>query len=187
MLKKHRPTQPINGVVLAVSLADLMASDSGELDAHAAEIRNRLREIHECLKIEFPVYMLFTKADLVAGFMEFFDGSDEARRQKVWGATFQTAERGRNMVGSVPAEFDALAQRLAEETTDRLHEEPDPLARIAVFSFAAQFGALKGKVTAFLTSVFDPQAAHWRPQAFAGSTSRQARRKERRSTSCWAR
>ena len=158
MLKKHRPRQPINGVILAVSLADLMASDSAELDAHAAEIRGRLREIHESLKIDFPVYMVFTKADLIAGFMEFFDRSDEMRRRKVWGATVQTAERGRNMVGGIPAEFDALAQRLAEETTDRLHEATDPLARIAIFSFAAQFGALKGKVTHFLDSVFDPAA-----------------------------
>jgi type VI secretion system protein ImpL len=159
ILKKYRPRQPINGVILAASLADLMASESTTLDAHAAEIRNRLREIHENLKIEFPVYMLFTKADLVSGFMEYFGGFDEQRRRKVWGATFQTSERGRNTVAGTPPEFDALIEYLSKETTDRLQEETDPTARIAVFGFAAQFGALRQRITGFLNSVFDPASS----------------------------
>ncbi len=35
-----------------------------------------------------PVYVLFTKADLIAGFTEFFDDLDRERRDQVWGATF---------------------------------------------------------------------------------------------------
>ena len=72
LLKKHRTRQPINGVILAISLADLMAHAGQEPDAHVIEIRSRLQEIHEVLKIQFPVYVLFTKADLVSGFMEYF-------------------------------------------------------------------------------------------------------------------
>ena len=34
-------------------------------------IRARLLELHDRLKVDFPVYALFTKADLVAGFMEY--------------------------------------------------------------------------------------------------------------------
>ncbi|RUX42373.1 type VI secretion system membrane subunit TssM, partial [Mesorhizobium sp. M7A.F.Ca.US.014.04.1.1] len=114
LLKKHRARQPINGVILAISLADLMSFDDRQLDTHVAEIRNRLREIHETLKVQFPVYLIFTKADLVSGFMDYFGGFDESRRRKVWGATFQTAERDRNMAAGAPAEFDALAKRLAD-------------------------------------------------------------------------
>ena len=156
LLKKHRARQPINGVILAISLADLMASGDQASDAHVVEIRSRLQEIHEVLKIQFPVYVLFTKADLVSGFMQTFGGFDEERRRKVWGATFQTADRGWNMVGQAPAEFDALVKRLTEGMTDRLQEEPDPVARIAIFGFAAQLGALKGRIVHFLNSVFDP-------------------------------
>ncbi|RWE65905.1 type VI secretion system membrane subunit TssM [Mesorhizobium sp.] len=156
LLKRHRTRQPINGVILAISLADLMSLDDRQLDVHVVEIRSRLREIHETLKIQFPVYLLFTKADLVAGFMDYFGGFDEQRRRKVWGATFQTADRSKNMVGEAPAEFDALAKRLAEEIADRLQEEADPVARIAIFGFPAQFGALKGRIASFIASIFDP-------------------------------
>lgn len=154
LLKRHRTRQPINGVILAISLADLMAD--GEQAARVAEIRSRLQEIHAVLKVRFPVYVLFTKADLVSGFMETFGGFDEARRRKVWGATFQTAERGLNMVGEAPAEFDALVKRLSEEMSERLQAETDPVARIAIFGFAAQLGALKGRIVNFLDGVFEP-------------------------------
>ncbi|RWM14553.1 MAG: type VI secretion system membrane subunit TssM [Mesorhizobium sp.] len=155
LLKKHRTRQPINGVILAISLSDLVGFDDRQLDAHVTEIRSRLRELHETLKIQFPVYLLFTKADLVAGFMDYFGDIDETRRRKVWGATFQTADRTRNMAGETPAEFDELAKRLAEEVADRLQEETDPVARIALFGFPAQFGALKSRIMQFVGSLFD--------------------------------
>ncbi|CCV06215.1 conserved membrane hypothetical protein [Mesorhizobium metallidurans STM 2683] len=156
LLKRYRTRQPINGVILAISLADLISLDDQQLDAHIVEIRSRLRETYETLKVQFPVYLLFTKADLVSGFMDYFGGFDEPRRRKVWGATFQTADRGKNMVGEAPAEFEALAKRLAEEIPDRLQEEADPVARISVFGFPAQFGALKGRIATFVASLFDP-------------------------------
>ncbi|TPM22335.1 type VI secretion system membrane subunit TssM [Mesorhizobium sp. B2-3-6] len=156
LLKRYRTRQPINGVILAISLADVMSFDDQQLDAHIVEIRSRLREIHETLKIQFPVYLLFTKADLVSGFTDYFGGFDEARRRKVWGTTFQTAERDRNMAAAAPAELDGLAERLADEMADRLQEEADPVTRISIFGFPAQFGALRGRITSFVAGLFDP-------------------------------
>ncbi|WP_442920991.1 type VI secretion system membrane subunit TssM [Mesorhizobium sp. Cs1299R1N3] len=155
LLKKSRVKQPINGVILAISLADLISLDDQQIEVHVTEIRSRLRELHETLKIQFPVYLLFTKADLVSGFMDYFGEFDEARRRKVWGATFQTVDRTRNMAGEAPAELDGLAKRLAEEVVDRLQEEADPVARIAIFDFPAQFGALRNRTAHFITSLFD--------------------------------
>ncbi|ESY74148.1 type VI secretion protein [Mesorhizobium sp. LNHC221B00] len=160
LLKKNRVRQPINGVILAISLADLIGLDDQHVEAHVTEIRSRLRELHETLKIQFPVYLLFTKADLVSGFMDYFGQFNEARRRKVWGATFQTADRTRNMAGEAPAEFDELAKRLAEEVVDRLQEEADPVARIAIFGFPAQFGALRNRMTHFIASLFDASRSH---------------------------
>ncbi|WP_246687232.1 type VI secretion system membrane subunit TssM [Mesorhizobium sp. B2-5-9] len=155
LLKKNRPRQPLNGVIVAISLADLISLDDQHIDAHVTEIRSRLRELHETLKIQFPVYLLFTKADLLSGFMDYFGGFDDVRRRQVWGATFQTADRTRNMASEAVVEFDALAQRLAEELVERLQEEADPVARIAIFDFPAQFGALRNRTAHFIGSLFD--------------------------------
>jgi type VI secretion system protein ImpL len=156
LLKQYRGSQPINGVILAFSLEDLMTRNAQELGVHVISIRNRLQEIHERLQTDFPVYVLFTKADLVAGFAEYFGEFDEGRRRKVWGVTFPPGTTGNNVAGQTKAELGALADRLAEEATDRLHEEQDPTARIAIFAFPAQFGLLRDRISDFLGDVFGP-------------------------------
>src|SRR5882762_10336663 len=138
LLKKNRPRQPVNGVLVAISLEDLLTMSRQDLAAHAEAIRARLLELHDRLKVDFPVYALFTKADLVAGFMEFFGNLGENGRKQVWGATFQTNDKTRNLVGEVPFEFDALIERLNVDLTDRLQEEPVPSTRVALFGFPAQ-------------------------------------------------
>jgi len=155
LLKKYRGIQPINGAIVAVSVADLLTLGQNELDAQAKEIRNRLDELHERLKIDFPVYVLFTKADLVSGFMEFFGDCSEAERQEVWGTTFQLADRTRNPAGDATAELEQLIRRLSESLPDRLQEETDPAARIAAFGFPAQMSCLKAHCATFLGAVFD--------------------------------
>jgi type VI secretion system protein ImpL len=68
-------------VIVAISLEDLMTLSSADLSAHTTAIRARLLELHERLKVDFPVYALFTKGDLVAGFMEYFAYLNEQNRR----------------------------------------------------------------------------------------------------------
>lgn len=156
LLKTYRGKRPVDGVILALSVEDLMTLGGDGLTAHIIEIRNRLQEIRERLEIRPPVYVLFTKADLIAGFVEFFGSFDENRRRKVWGYTLPAAESGRNCISRLSAGYDGLTARLADEATDRLHEERDPLARIAIFGFPSQFGMLKERILDFLGRLFEP-------------------------------
>jgi type VI secretion system protein ImpL len=156
LLKKNRPRQPINGVIVAIALDDIMIEAAATIDAHAAAVRARLLELHKQLKVDFPVYVLFTKADLVAGFREFFGSFNEHLRAQVWGATFQTSDKKLNLVGEVPAEFDALIARLNDLTTDRLQDEPVPSTRASLFGFPAQVAALKKPIFNFLNQIFEP-------------------------------
>ncbi len=173
LLKKYRASQPINGVIVAVSLSDLMTTKDG-LAGQVTDLRSRLREMHETLKITFPVYILFTKADLIAGFMEYFGNFDEMRRRIVWGATFQTTDLQANLVGDAPAEFEELARRLSEDLPDRLQEEPDPVVRISIFGFPAQFASLRQRCTDLLSRIFPPEkGAGFLPRGFYFSSGTQ--------------
>ncbi len=156
ILRRARPRQPVNGVMVSISLEDLMTLPDSELKLHTDAIRTRLIELYKTLKIDFPVYVIFTKADTIAGFMEFFGSYPESRRNLVWGATFQTREKTKNMVAESPAEFDLLVERLNEEMADRLQEEPDPRARLMLYGFPTQVAALKDRITGFLNAVFEP-------------------------------
>jgi len=156
LLKRSRPRQPINGVIVAISLEDLLITDAAELTKHADAIRSRLIELHEKLKVDFPVYALFTKADLIVGFMEYFNDLGEGSRRQVWGATFQTADKTRNMIASVPGEFNALVDRLNQGLPEKLEKEKDPASRVLAFGFPAQMAALREPISNFLDQVFDP-------------------------------
>jgi type VI secretion system protein ImpL len=162
LLKRNRPNQPINGVMLAISIEDVLTASPADLTAHSDAIRARLTELHDTLKIDFPVYALFTKMDLVAGFMEFFQHLNEAGRRPVWGHTFQTDDKTLNMVSEVPDEFDALLERLNAEMPDRMQEEATPNARVMLFGFPTQMAAVKEPVTEFLNRIFEPTRYHSR-------------------------
>ena len=156
LLKRNRPKQPINGVILAFSVSDLMNAGADKIQAHADTVRARLAEIHETLKVDFPVYVMFTKTDLISGFREYFSSFSSSRRKKVWGATFQTESRKEQTFDRVGPEFDALVARLSDEVMDRLSEEPDGVNRIAIFGLPGQMAMLKDEVESFLRQVFEP-------------------------------
>ena len=156
LLKKTRPNQPINGVILSFSVEDMLTENPEMLARHAETVRARLAELHERLKIDFPVYVMFTKADLIAGFREYFASFSQNRRKLVWGTTFQTADRKAITHEAVPAEFDRLIARLSDEVADRLSEEPDGISRIAIFGLPGQMTLLRDNVSDFLRRVFEP-------------------------------
>ena len=57
---------------------------------------------------------------------------------------------------AVPQEFDKLVSRLSDEVIDRLNEEPDGIARIAIFGLPGQMALMRDNVTDFLRRVFEP-------------------------------
>ena len=137
MLRSNRPRQPINGVLVAISIEDVLKLSLAEVNAHADAIRKRLTELNDELKVDFPVYAVFTKMDLIVGFTQYFADLDETKRRAVWGATFQTADKKANNVVNVPAEIDLLVQRLSERMPERLQEEPDLRSRAILFGLPA--------------------------------------------------
>ena len=78
----------------------------------------------------------------------------------VWGHTFQTADKTRNMIGDVAPEYDALVARLNERLPDRLQDEANPTARAQIFGFPSQMATLKRSITDFLGRVFEPTRYH---------------------------
>jgi type VI secretion system protein ImpL len=156
LLKKYRKRRPINGVIVAISLLDLMTLNEHERLAHARAIKARIQELDKFFKIRFPVYVILTKADLVAGFMEFFDDLGREAREQVWGATYPI-EASDSPVGAVDRfapEFDGLVARLNARLLSRMSQERDPRRRAAIYGFPRQLVTLRDNLASFLSDVF---------------------------------
>lgn len=158
LLKKFRKRQPINGAIVAIGLPDLLSASEAQRLEHARAIRLRIKELYTELGVRFPIYVLFTKADLIAGFVEFFDDLGREEREQVWGMTFdvgKTEEEG-GVIAAYPGEFDALVGRLNDRLVERLQQEADIQRRSLIFGFPQQVASLKEITEGFLREIFQP-------------------------------
>ncbi len=87
LLRKYRPEAPINGLIVAVSGDALMTRDRDELVEDARNIREKIDQLVRELGIQFPIYLLITKCDLVEGFTEFFGRLPKKRLDEIVGWT----------------------------------------------------------------------------------------------------
>ena len=157
LLKKYRPQRPLNGVFVAISVTDLLRQTEEELRQHATAIRQRIMELNGQLGVQLPVYVLFTKADLVAGFSDFFAGLTEEERHQVWGETFSPSASSAELsqhLEQFGQGYDDLIQRLMQRRLKRMQEERDAQRRTLIFDFPQQMQLLKPVAVQFLNAVF---------------------------------
>lgn len=161
---KGRPQQPVNGLLLVVSLAELARGDVGGLAERAAMLRNRLNDLEQRLCAQVPCYLLFSKADSIPGFATFFDGLSPDEHNHIWGVTFKLS-KGRDMPIRLPstAEIDGelalLVQQLNRPRLRRLAAERDLTRRFEVFGFPQQFAGVTGRVGNFVRELIRKDAA----------------------------
>jgi len=156
LLKKHRKRQPINGAIIAISLSDLSLTDEVTQAGHARSIRKRLHELREKLGVRFPVYVMFTKADLIAGFAEFFDNLGKEAREQVWGFTLplEKAKSVSSPIAAFDDEFSALLTQLNTQSLERMQQETDHQRRSLIASFPGQVASVRQVARDFLSEVF---------------------------------
>nr|WP_281375150.1 type VI secretion system membrane subunit TssM [Aquabacterium terrae] len=153
LLRRHRAVQPINGVIVTVSAPDLLQGGA-ELAHQAAAVDRRLQELRTQLGLSFPVYLLVTKADLLAGFIESFGDFDPAQREQPWGITCELGDRGADVPDDLAVRLAELPARLAAAVPQRLQAEPLPERRSAIFHFPAQIEALLPALDGFARRAF---------------------------------
>jgi len=155
LLKQSRPRRPINGVIVTVSVEDILQQSGAEADAQAFAIRARVRELYEELGLRFPIYVLVTKSDLMAGFTEFFGDLGRDERGQVWGFTLPIDDQPIDPA-VLTTELTRLEQRLDERLPERLEEERDPARRALLYGFPQQFALLRDRLVQFVDATFAP-------------------------------
>ena len=154
LLRKTRPKQPLNGVIVAIAMEDVASDHLSVLDNHARTIRARIDELEARLGRHMPIYVIFTKTDLLIGFTEFFADLDRAGREQIWGTTFPLEGPP-----DVAAGLQPLLERLSRRVYQRLDAEADPDRRALIAGFPAQLASVLPRLQAFVGKAFGPDAA----------------------------
>jgi type VI secretion system protein ImpL len=150
ILRKFRPSRPLEGVIVAVSAEDLLSATESELEELAKTLRARSDEVMSRLEMVLPLYVMVTKVDLVAGFTEFWGDLGKSQRAQPWGASFRFDEELEEPARAIEHEFDVLQRVLYARMLLRLNGEPLAEARARVLQFPLEFAALKRPVAAFV-------------------------------------
>ncbi len=164
LLKKYRPRRPINGIIVTISVTDLLQQSAHQREIQANEIRKRIQELYSELNIEFPIYILVTKTDLLPGFMEFFGKLGKEERAQVWGTSFKLSEDENYCpLSSYLSEFNELETRLHDRLITFLQEERDFHKRSLLYLFPQQFGNLRNTLEEYLNQIFSPSRYEQQP------------------------
>ncbi|QFS60184.1 type VI secretion system membrane subunit TssM [Pantoea dispersa] len=157
LLKRYRTRQPINGVIMTISVADLLTDSAEARHAQASALRSRMVELHQQTGIHFPVYVMVTKTDLLKGFMSFYGNLSKPQRDAIWGFTFPW-EPGKphkdDWHRSFSERFQHLEQRLQQQLADVMAGERDLTQRADSFLFPQEFSSLRPLLNEYLDVVF---------------------------------
>ena len=157
VLKKNRRHQPINGVLVCISIADLVNATPDELEWHARTVRKRIDELTHRLGLRFPVYLVFTKCDLINGFVEFFEEFGKAEREQIWGCTLSKDQLDDpNPKAIFDKEFQGLYDGLISARFARLSPGIKRESRSAIFAFPLEFLSVRENLSSFVSRVFQP-------------------------------
>ncbi|MFL5409288.1 MAG: type VI secretion system membrane subunit TssM, partial [Myxococcales bacterium] len=154
VLLRTRPRKPINGLIVAVSVADIGGwPEEGVVDL-AKGLRDRVDEVMSRLQIVLPTYLLFTKADLMPGFVETFGDLRKNERGQIWGFTLAQGATAEQRAGIYQEHFDELLACVEERALQRIGEERQLAARERIHGFPQQFGALRSNLATFVEHLF---------------------------------
>ncbi|HEX7071110.1 MAG TPA: type VI secretion system membrane subunit TssM, partial [Rhodothermales bacterium] len=155
-LKKYRPERPVNGVIVGIGIPEILESTLEEVEWHADTIRNRIEELIRHLGLRFPIYLVFTKTDLLQGFVEFFGELGRREREQVWGCTLRPEQLEADAASVFEEEFDRLYESLLNRRVFRLSHSMKREERQLVYAFPLQFASLREKLALFTHRLFQP-------------------------------
>ena len=158
LLRRQR-RQAINGLVMVVSLPELLGMSPEERSALARQLLERAGRYRKALHVLPPIYLFFSKADLLPGFEETFSDLDADARQQPWGMTFSVEEirsiglrnifpeRFEQFVAGLEGHVQRRAKAMAQNAENAMLRFPDYMAELrnVLSDFLAPFDATQAE------------------------------------------
>lgn len=139
-LKKNRPLQPINGVIVFLSVSDLLSEE--ERLKNLRNIKLRLKELSQYLSIKIPVYIIINKMDLLLGFNEFFSALNQDARNQIFGVTLSYGASINSNISLLQEQLQKIYIDLDNKKIDLLESEVNLVNKSKVLLFPERYKLL---------------------------------------------
>lgn len=155
-LHQKRPREPVDGILLFMSLVDFVDLDDRGLEAYASGLRAWLVEIGRRLHADVPVYIAVTRYDSLWGFAEVFQWGPERRREEPWGFLLPGDTPSQQATGRIQQELEGLGARIESFCLGKLGSDDPPEFRTRGFQHMAEARAALGKLSTILAALTTP-------------------------------
>lgn len=154
LIKRFRPRKPLNGIIAAVSIGEVGGAREDEVVELARRIRERIDEVQDRLNMSLPVYVLFTKCDLIPGFVETFGNMAKEERSQVWGFTVPLTKKVAPPRDLFATRFEELMGSLSLRAPKRMGEDRKIASRELIYGFPQQLEVMRPNLTEFVHQLF---------------------------------
>ena len=163
----RKGAQSPRAALLCFDCEEFLKARGAESTAAAArELREKIGAISQTLGISLPVYVLFTKADRIPYFQEYFHTLTNDESAQVLGATLPAGVQGvydQEQSARLNAAIDQLYFSLAEHRTDFLAREGDAERLPGSYEFPREFRKIRNLLVQFLLDVCRPSQLNATP------------------------
>jgi photosystem II stability/assembly factor-like uncharacterized protein len=153
ILQRHRKIKPMDGLIVAVDVNRIINAKDDEIERESQNIRDRIDNIVEKLGVSLPVYLIFTKCDLVNGFADFFSTLNANERNQILGFSLN-AQQQSNIPNAFKDEWGILCSSLKSHTHKVMTPETEIQRRRGIYLFPRQLETSFGKVNHFVSTLF---------------------------------
>lgn len=164
ILKKSRAKAPVNGLIVIVSIAELISQSPEHSLKLAKNLRARIQDLTERLEVVVPVYLVFSKMDLIAGFTEFFNCYAAQEYNQAWGATLPYEQNSsQHAVTLFEKHYNILYDGLKSVSTTHLSRRHAQNISPSVMTFPLEFKTLKPALKSFIGTLFEDNPYQFQP------------------------
>jgi type VI secretion system protein ImpL len=143
MIKRYRK-KPISGLLVSFSMSDLMTMNEYELSQLTFQLKRRIAEVNDYFNTRFPVYIILTKSDMLAGFTQFYEPLSHKEREQTLGITFgKDVSLAEQVTQHFGFQFEQLHAAQARRRWTRMSLERDANRKALVYAFSDQLASIK--------------------------------------------
>ncbi|MBI4854914.1 MAG: type VI secretion system membrane subunit TssM [Acidobacteria bacterium] len=154
-IKRYRPERPIDGLILTVETTNITKASENEIEQQAKQLRARIDELKAQFNSPYPIYLVFTHADVINGFEVFFSNFDKKTRNQIWGTTIPLEQR-EQAYSLFDEEFSYLCEALMSNRLVHLASSNLSKEQLEIFDFPFCFASIKNKLSLFVSTLFRP-------------------------------
>lgn len=152
LLTKKRPRQPLTGIVMSISVSELIQNGPSGLLQQAYIRRSCLIDLNRHTDLQLPVWVLVTQLDRLNGFVELFRRQSSQRQVEPWGIFLKEGYNTKDFKHT----FEQCHRELVASLLDCIHHEKEVNARQAQVRFILQFSLLGERLLFFCEECFKP-------------------------------